>query len=182
MAQYGWLLDPKRCIECRACETACKQWNNVATGVNVRYRQVNVREAGQYPAVSTTALSLACNHCENAWCVKVCTVHAITRRADGIVLIDESKCFGCRMCEKFCPYQVPKFNSLTNKVEKCTMCADRIDQNLQPACATVCPTGALQWGDWSQLQTQGAGQVPSFTDPQYTKPHIRFITDGWSAR
>ncbi len=182
MAKYGWLLDLNRCIECRACESACKQWNGVDTGVNVRFRRVYVSEAGVYPKVSTRALSLACNHCENAYCQKVCPVKAIARRADGIVLIDSSKCTGCRECEKFCPYQVPNFNPNKKKVEKCTMCADRIDQGLEPACATLCPTGALQWGNWDEIQNQGAGQVPGFTDPAYTAPHIRFVIEAWPVK
>jgi anaerobic dimethyl sulfoxide reductase subunit B len=182
MPTYGWLLDYKRCIECRACESACKQWNGVDTGVNVRFRRVNVREAGRYPKVTTVALSLACNHCEDPACLKVCLGKAISRRADGIVVIDSAKCIGCRQCENFCPYQVPDYNPLKNKVEKCTMCADRIDQNLQPACATVCPTGALQWGSWDEIQAKGAGRVDSFTDPVYTRPHIRFVTEAWPVR
>jgi anaerobic dimethyl sulfoxide reductase subunit B (iron-sulfur subunit) len=179
MAKYGWLVDLKRCIECRACESACKQWNQVATGVGIRYRIVRTSEAGVYPKVATQAASLACNHCDEAWCIKVCTVKAISRRADGVVLIDSNKCFGCRECEKFCPYQQIFFNATSNKVEKCTMCADRIDQGLAPACATLCPTDALQWGEWSQIQDKGVGAIPGFTDPQYTKPNIRFIVGDW---
>ena len=182
MAKYGWLLDLKLCIECRACESACKQWNGVATGIGVRYRVVKTRESGTFPQVTTQAVSLACNHCDNAWCMKVCTVHAISRRADGVVLIDAEKCVSCRQCEKFCPYQVPNFNASTKKMEKCTMCADRIDSGLAPACATVCPTGALQWGEWANIKGQGVGAVAGFTDPQYTRPNIRFIAEGWAIK
>lgn len=181
MPTYGWLLDYKRCIECRACESACKQWNGVDTGVNVRFRRVNVREAGRYPKVTMVALSMACNHCENPHCEKVCPTKAISRRSDGIVLIDQTLCIGCRQCEVHCPYQVPDYNPNKNKVEKCTMCADRIDQNLQPACATLCPTGALQWGKWEDIRGKGEGKVDTFTDPAYTAPHIRFITAAWPA-
>ncbi len=67
MAKYGWLFDVKRCIECRACESACKQWNGVETGINVRYRRVTVSETGKYPDIKTQAVSHACNHCEEAW-------------------------------------------------------------------------------------------------------------------
>ena len=68
VSSYGWLIEPKRCIECSACETACKQWNQVETGVNVRWRRVLKLETGTFPNVSVTALSMACNHCENVFC------------------------------------------------------------------------------------------------------------------
>jgi Fe-S-cluster-containing dehydrogenase component len=96
------------------------------------------------------------------------------------VLINKELCIGCKLCVNFCPYQVPQYNAHTGKTEKCTMCADRIDQGLQPACATLCPTEALRWGDWEQIQTTGVSQVSGFTDPKYTKPAIRFVTTGWS--
>lgn len=182
MPTYGWLLDYKRCIECRACESACKQWNGVDTGVNVRFRRVKVREVGSYPKVRTMALSLACNHCENAACQKVCPVQAIWRRDDGIVLIDSDTCIGCRLCEMHCPYQVPDYNPAKKKVEKCTMCVDRVDQNLQPACATLCPTGALQWGEWNEIKGKGSDRVDSFTNPAYTSPRIRFISQAWPVK
>jgi Fe-S-cluster-containing dehydrogenase component len=182
MPKYGWLLDAKRCIECRACESACKQWNNVNTGVNVRYRRVQVREKGKFPQVSTTALSLACNHCDNAYCVKICPPKALTLRSDGIVVQDASKCIGCMMCANFCPYGAPNFNPNTNKMEKCTMCVDRVDAGLQPACATLCPTGALTWGPWAEVGGQGSAAVEGFFDPSYTRPSIRFITDPWPPR
>jgi anaerobic dimethyl sulfoxide reductase subunit B (iron-sulfur subunit) len=183
METYGWLLDPKRCIECRACESACKQWNGVETGVGVRYRQVRTYEAGIFPKVTMQALSGACNHCDTAWCMMVCPVKAIWRRAeDGTVQIDREKCVGCQQCKAFCPYDAPQFNQRTRKMEKCTMCFDRIAQEQQPACASLCPTGALQWGKWDEIRTMGVAQVPNFANPNQTKPHIRFIAEDYKAK
>lgn len=179
MSTYGWLLDPKRCIECRACETACKQWNGVPTGVGVRYRQVRVVETGKSPNVQVVALSISCNHCEDATCVKVCLGKALTRGADGIVTLNVSKCIGCRQCEQFCPYGAPQFNESEKKMYKCTMCPERVEKGLQPACATLCPTGALQWGDWDKISKQGADRVAGFANPGLTKPRMRFVTEGW---
>jgi DMSO reductase iron-sulfur subunit len=182
MAKYGWLFDVKRCIECRACESACKQWNGVETGVNIRYRQVHTSESGKYPNVTTQALSLACNHCEDAWCMKACPVKAYFRRDDGIVLIDWDRCVGCTMCSLLCPYGAPQFNWAKRKMEKCTMCADRVDANLAPACATLCPTEALQWGLWDNIKGKGVPQVSGFANPNQTKPNIRFVTAGWAKK
>ncbi|MCU0247691.1 MAG: 4Fe-4S dicluster domain-containing protein [Bryobacter sp.] len=175
MATYGWYLDPKRCIECRACEAACKQWNGVPTGINVRYRRVQVFESGKYENVQTQALSMACNHCENALCMKACPAKAIYRHeATGAVLVDQKKCLGCGMCGKFCPYDAPQYNPTTRLMQKCTMCFDRVEERLQPACATLCPTGALQWGPWDEIKGKGVAQVPNFDDPKTTSPRIRF--------
>jgi anaerobic dimethyl sulfoxide reductase subunit B len=179
MPSYGWLLDPKRCIECRACEVACKQWNNVDIGLNVRYRRVLTSESGRFPNLRTQALSMACNHCERPTCAMACPVKAISRRADGTVLIDTNKCVSCRQCENFCPYHAPQFNARTKKMEKCTMCADRIDRGLDPACVAVCPTAALTWGEWSEVSGKGADQVAGFNSPALTRPRIRFVTKGW---
>lgn len=178
METYGWLLDPKRCVECRACESACKQWNHVETGVGVRYRQVRVYEMGVFPTVRAQALSGSCHHCENAYCIKVCPVKAISRRPeDGTVQIDQSKCVGCQQCYAFCPYGAPQFNQRTHKMEKCTMCVDRIAADLEPACATLCPTGALQWGKWSEISNSGSATAENVANPNQTRPHIRFVND-----
>lgn len=179
MKSYGWLFDPKRCIECSACEAACKQWNQVDTGVNVRWRRVRRQESGTFPAVQVTAVSMACNHCENAFCQKVCPVRAVWRRDDGIVLIDVDRCVGCGQCYVFCPYGAPQLNPATRKTTKCTMCFDRIEQGLQPACATICPTGALQWGEWSEIQGRGVGRIPGFHFPRQMQPHVRFVKETW---
>jgi DMSO reductase iron-sulfur subunit len=181
MTSYGWLFDPKRCMECGACEAACKQWNGVETGVNVRWRRVLRMERGSFPQVSVLALSLSCNHCENAFCMKACPVKAIRRREDGIVLLDESRCVGCGQCYMFCPYGAPQLNLATRKSSKCTMCADRIDQGLQPACATNCPTGALQWGRWEEIVNRGSDRIGRFVYPMQMKPHIRFVTEPWQS-
>lgn len=179
MKSYGWLFDPKRCIECSACEAACKQWNQVDTGVNVRWRRVRRQESGTFPAVQVTAVSMACNHCENAFCQKVCPVRAVWRRDDGIVLIDVDRCVGCGQCYVFCPYGAPQLNPATRKTTKCTMCFDRIEQGLQPACATICPTGALQWGEWSEIQGRGVDRIPGFQFPRQMQPHVRFVKETW---
>lgn len=182
MESYGWLLDPKRCIECRACETACKQWNQVEIGVGIRRRQVRVTETGVFPKVRIVAISAACNHCENAYCMKVCPVKAIWRRTeDGTVQVNQEACLKCRQCASFCPHHAPQFNERTGLMEKCTGCFDRTDAGLEPACATLCPTGALQWGKWSDISKKGSATMDGFLG-DYTKPHIRFVNTPYPER
>ncbi|HBY58949.1 MAG TPA: hypothetical protein DEH78_03960 [Solibacterales bacterium] len=182
METYGWLLDIKKCIECRACETACKQWNGVETGAGVRYRQVRVTEMGAFPMVRMQAVTGACNHCDDAYCMKACPVKAIWRRSeDGHVLIDREKCVACRECEAFCAHKAPQFNTRTGKMEKCTGCFDRVEKGMQPACAELCPTGALRWGKWSDISKLGSPTMSGFVG-LYTKPRLRFINDPYPVR
>jgi anaerobic dimethyl sulfoxide reductase subunit B (iron-sulfur subunit) len=178
MPQYGWLLDEKRCIECRACEAACKQWNNLDPGI--QFRKVRTFEIGKYPAVKTQALSWACNHCDRPYCMFVCPTKAISRRAaDGAVLIDPAKCIGCGVCQDFCPYGALVLNPKTKKMMKCTMCVDRLDAGLQPACSSICPTGALQFVPVEEMEQKGNVETTNFPYPHSTRPRIRFVENTW---
>ncbi len=97
MSQVGWKFDMNRCIGCRACYVACKAENR--TPLRTDWRWVIEREFGEFPNVKREFLSLACNHCKEPACMKSCPVGAITKRAsDGVVLIDQNKCVGCRYC------------------------------------------------------------------------------------
>lgn len=178
--QYGWLLDYKLCIECRACEAACKQWNNLDTGI--QFRKVKVTEAGKFPNVRTQALSLACNHCEKPACVDVCPVKTMKRNAaDGSVNNDQKACIGCQLCVQSCPYEAPVYNTKTRTVFKCSMCTDRLAEGLEPACAALCPTGALKFLPWEEILAMGASdKAPNFTDPSTTLPRIRFVDPTWA--
>lgn len=172
MAQVGWIFNERRCIGCRACYVACKAENN--TPLRTDRRWVLERESGAFPEVKREFISLTCNHCKEPACMKSCPERAISKRAsDGVVLIDQDKCVGCRYCVAVCPYGAPKINTKTNKADKCTMCIHRLDAGLLPACATVCLTGAIQYiPDF----TYAVDAVPEgFVDPVYTQPNINFI-------
>lgn len=176
MSTYGFLVDLGLCISCSACEAACKTWNNVPTGRNVRWRRVIDQVLGVWPKVTTYGVSMACNHCADASCVKACPSGALTVRAqDGIVVLDSTKCIGCRYCESVCPYGAPQYDATEKKMSKCTMCVDRIDAGKGPACVDTCPTGALQFGKLVDIDHLGAKQIPNFAEPSYTNPSIRFV-------
>ena len=176
MSTYGFLVDLGLCISCKACEAACKTWNNVPTGRNVRWRRVIDQVNGVWPNVETYAVSMSCNHCADASCVKACPSGALAVRAkDGIVTFDKAKCIGCRYCESVCPYGAPQYDATEKKMSKCTMCVDRIDAGKVPACADTCPTGALQFGKLADLDRKGVKQIPNFAEPSYTNPSIRFV-------
>ena len=175
MAQVGWIIDLKKCIGCRSCFVACKSENN--TPLRTDWRYVVERESGTYPTPKREFISLACNHCDDPACMKSCPVDAISKRAsDGIVLIDQDKCIGCRYCMFACPYGAPRIDTDTGKVSKCTMCVHRQDAGLTPACATACLTGAIQFVEDFTGDTES--MPDGFNDPALTNPNIDFVLAG----
>jgi formate dehydrogenase iron-sulfur subunit len=157
------LYDPSLCIGCRACQMACKQWNNLPgestdpagiyetpTGLSATtWNIIKLREnAGAEPHF----FNYQCMHCADAACVSVCPSGALYKDERGFTAYDASKCIGCGYCTQWCPYGVPhlQVESLlagTGKAAKCTFCQDRIRQGIGgPSCAERCPVGALTWG------------------------------------
>ena len=187
MPQIGWILDLTKCTGCHTCEVACKAENNTHPQTSplvlkspfsvqtVNYRRVIEIEKGRYPNVRRVFYSVACNHCKEPACMKACPVDAITKRqSDGIVLIDQSLCIGCKYCEAACPYGAPRFNEVTGIMEKCTFCVHRIDAGLQPACVEACVGGALQF----TYDPHSPGDIPDeFANPRLTIPSIEWMRD-----
>ncbi len=172
MAQVGWIFDLSRCVGCRACTVACMMENN--TPSDIHYRWVLETESGAYPNPGVRFLSMACYHCEEPACMASCPVSAITKDADGRVLIDDAKCIGCKYCMATCPYGAPQWNARTKKVEKCTYCVQRTSTGLEPACARTCVGGAIQAAtdvNWATGTSDPADWAPR----RLTKPAVKFI-------
>ena len=150
--QYGFVIDHDNCIGCHACTVACKSENDVPVG-NFR-TSVKYVEAGTYPDIKRHFLVQRCNHCTDAPCVTICPVNALEKRDDGIVDIDRDACIGCRACMQACPYDAIYLNEDKGAVEKCHFCAHRVEQNLEPACAVVCPTNAIIAGDFDDPRSK----------------------------
>jgi molybdopterin-containing oxidoreductase family iron-sulfur binding subunit len=162
------VLDLTRCIGCNACTVACKIENG--TPDDHYWCRVYTEETGTFPDVNTTYVPALCNHCADAPCVTVCPTGASYQRDDGIVLVDPDKCIGCRACMTACPYAARFYlrkgvleagyhgerTDFEEKkwelfqegtVTKCTFCAHRVDEGLEPACVITCPTDARIFGD-----------------------------------
>lgn len=167
----------RRCIGCNTCALACKMQNNVPDGM--LWNRVLTEGCdrfdsaeGVYPHLTRTYLPLACQHCENPACERVCPTGATYKDDRGRVEIDYDKCIGCRMCMAACPYNARTFNwndpvratgagygdarvpeRTRGVMEKCTLCKERTDEGDEPMCVRCCPADARIFGDLDDLDS-----------------------------
>jgi formate dehydrogenase iron-sulfur subunit len=181
----GFLTDTTLCIGCKACEVACKQWNQLPmdnfgfTGFSYdntgdlsasTWRHVTfVEQIGQANGRRPTSLqpfqsnwlmmSDVCKHCVKAGCLEACPTGAIVRTEFDTVIIQQDICNGCGYCVPACPFGVPELSSTDRKAHKCTLCYDRLKDSLEPACAKACPTDSIQFGRIDDLMAQARERV-----------------------
>ena len=204
MAQpVGFFTDTTLCIGCKACEVACKEWNQLPnnplefrdsydnTGQldHANWRHVRfVEQSTTSPdkPIAWSMMSDVCKHCANASCLEVCPTDAIVRTEFDTVFIQQDVCNGCRDCISACPYGVIGFNTDTGTAQKCTFCYDRLQNNLKPACATACPTQSIKFGPLdemrrvaadrvSTLHQQGMSEARIYGDKEYGGLHAMFL-------
>jgi len=179
--QLAFYVNIASCTGCKDCQIACKDKNQLPAGI--KWRRVFQYEGGEWvpqngelvPSnVYAYPVTAACMHCVDPICMKVCPAAAISKRDDGIVLIDANKCIGCRYCSWACPYGAPQFNATLGVMTKCNMCYDLVDQGLRPACVESCPYRAMDFGPLDELQQKhGSFNAPApLPDPSITKPAI----------
>ncbi|GGI03580.1 4Fe-4S dicluster domain-containing protein [Egicoccus halophilus] len=173
--RLGFYVNLDKCVGCRTCEAACDQtWE---TPIDVSFRKVGTLEAGDFPDVTQLFMSLSCNHCDMPACASACPTGAYTKRDDGIVLVDQDVCIGCKMCTFACPYGAPQYDKKLGKVSKCNMCAPIVDEGGIPACVESCPYDALDWGPMDELYRRhptAQREAPFFPDIDITRPNILF--------
>lgn len=166
--RYTFFLEVERCSGCEACVVACMDQNDLegkrkedawrtvialesaggSTGRSGGRPQGAGEKAGEAAAegAAITFVSLACMHCGDAPCLPSCPTGALGRdEAIGSVVVDQSRCMGCRSCAMACPFGVPRFGR-NGRMEKCDLCAVRVEYGFEPACVRVCPTKALRFG------------------------------------
>lgn len=153
MTQYGFFFDQSRCYGCQACATACKDWNGIAPGPE-KWMTVYEWETGAFPRPRIHTLAFSCAHCEKPACMAVCPEGAIFKEDEfGAVLVDCEKCAGCRKCQEACPFGSPKYASDAKgeKMNKCTMCIDKLVAGELPQCVMSCPLRAFDFGPMDEL-------------------------------
>jgi len=183
MTVSAFLTDATLCIGCKACEVACKEWNEVPadgmtwTGLSYdntqslgasTWRHVKFLEqplaAGPQVAETTDPfrwvfLSDVCKHCGQAGCLEACPTGAIMRTDVGSVLVQKDVCNGCGYCVVTCPFGVIDRRPEDGRAFKCTFCYDRQKAGLIPACAKACPTQSIQFGELEELQERARNRV-----------------------
>ncbi len=188
--QVGFLTDVSLCIGCKACEVACKEWNELAgnepafgTGLdntgqldaeNWRHVKFIEQETPETPMkpVMLHMMSDVCKHCADAPCLNVCPTNAIVRTEFDTVYIKQDTCNGCRDCISACPYSVIGFSKTTGTVHKCTFCYDRLQEGLKPACSTACPTQSIKFGDLADMRAEGVARAEALRAQGHEKAQV----------
>ena len=176
---YGFFTDTSVCIGCKACEVACKEWNELDgnepvfgdgydnTGQldaqNWRHVQFHDRVPDETLTVGQgkawLMMSDVCKHCTHASCMEVCPTDAIIKTEFDTVYIQPNVCNGCRDCIAACPYGVIEMDKKQNVAQKCTLCYDRLQNSMEPACAKACPTQSIQFGPVKELKLTAVKRV-----------------------
>ncbi len=181
-ATTAFLTDSTLCIGCKACEVACKEWNDLGedglnwTGFSYdntgavghsTWRHVKFVEhppetghGGNSPEVASwTFSSDVCKHCENAGCLEACPTGSIVRTEFGGVYVQPDICNGCSYCVVACPFGVVQRNKEDGRAFKCTFCYDRQKVGLTPACAHACPTESIKFGKLDDLRAEATRRL-----------------------
>jgi formate dehydrogenase iron-sulfur subunit len=180
--RMGFFTDTTTCIGCKACEVACKQWNdlpadntgfrrqasydhtgelNASTWRHVRFVEMLTEgspspsddESGEspVPGMDFVFMSDVCKHCTHAGCLDACPTGALIRTEFDTVIVQPDVCNGCGYCVPSCPFGVIDRDHTDGRAAKCTLCYDRLEDGLEPACAKACPTDSIQFGFHDEL-------------------------------
>jgi Fe-S-cluster-containing dehydrogenase component len=150
--KYALVIDNELCWGCRTCEMACHQ----EYGFQEKF--IHIEEDGPRRVGDKFEYyhrPNVCRHCDDPACAEACPEEAITKREDGIVILDYEKCTGCQSCIEACPYDAIEFDEEKQSASKCNLCHHRVDNGLIPACAdNVCLAHCIYFGDPGSIEQQ----------------------------
>jgi len=176
------LIDISKCIGCKACQSACMEWNDLRDTIgNCDGTYANPRDLTQdswtvmrfYEVEPNGKLEWlirkdGCMHCADPGCLKACpSPGAIVQYSNGIVDFHEENCIGCGYCITGCPFNIPRISKADNKAYKCTLCSDRVAVGLEPACVKTCPTGAIVFGSKDDMTHHAEGRIADLKERGY---------------
>ena len=195
------LIDVSRCIGCKACQSACMEWNDLRNPVGsfggfytnpqdlddqtwclMRFNEIEIDGAVQW-----LILKDGCMHCSDPGCLRACPAPgAIIQNSNGIVDFQPENCIGCGYCISGCPFNIPRLRKDDSRVYKCTLCSDRVAVGLEPACIKSCPTQALTFGSRQDLQAmahhsledlkeRGFSQAAVYDPPGVSGTHVFYV-------
>ena len=169
------LIDVSKCIGCKACQTACMEWNDLRDEVGENHGVYD--NPNDMSGQSWTVMRYAehedehgklewlirkdgCMHCDEPGCLKACpSPGAIVQYTNGIVDFHQENCIGCGYCIAGCPFNVPRLSRHDSRAYKCTLCSDRVAVGQEPACVKTCPTGAIVFGTKEDMRQHAAGRI-----------------------
>lgn len=191
--EMAMLYDSSKCTACKGCQIACKQWNVLFTDLGLNafpftgsYQAPmdlngNNRLVMTFSEKRTDNLERpvqwafgrrSCYHCTNAGCVTICPTGALKYEENGTVSLNDEKCIGCQYCQMACPYDVPRYWGKDHKVDKCTMCYERLENGMLPACVKTCQPGALNFGPRDEMVKKGQERVEFLKKRGYDKAEL----------
>lgn len=176
------LIDVSKCIGCKACQSACMEWNDLRdeVGENIGvYDNPNNLTESSWTVMRFSEIEEAgklewlirkdgCMHCADPGCLKACpSPGAIVQYANGIVDFHQENCIGCGYCITGCPFDIPRISKKDSKVYKCTLCSDRVAVGMAPACVKTCPTGAIVFGSKEDMIHHAEGRIADLKERGY---------------
>ena len=186
------LIDLTRCIGCRSCQVACKEWNERSvkpttmtgnftnpTELNSEcYTRIKFVEQEKETLPVWNFVKDQCLHCKTPACASVCPVEALKKTEAGPVTHTFSRCIGCRYCMLACPFYIPKYEweKAVPWVRKCTFCSDRIAAGLIPACVKVCPTNTMLFGEYDDILKEANKRLADSPGSRYSGSNLSVLT------